>query len=386
VGEKNGPILAVTTILTSLFVSAWIHWSGATPNLYSDLLGSFWTRCWVQSGSLPYLSSSAGCDSSFEYPVVAGMILYFARVIGSDMQTFYEAFSAFTLVAGVGVAWGCWAIAKKLGKELNPLFFLMPSFIIYGIYNFDIIFVSFVILSLLSFVVGRRSLSAALLALSVCTKLTSVVLVPVLLIELGTNRERLNYLGVFTAALLILNLPIALLNFSNFLKGYQFLANWGLEDAWYVWIFQNPATWGYAKLFGLGVSGLLLLRVYTLKASLMAKSFLAVSAYLLGTYIYAPQFNLLVIPLIALLDLQHPALYPWDGFNVMIILTWFIPNSQPTLAWQWPQLFALLRAACLAWLCISVAAREGFSLPTWVKERVWQATGRPNALGPPSTG
>ena len=385
-GNKKGVLLAVTAILTSLLVSAWFHWPGSTPNIYSDLLGSFWPRCWVQSGSLPYVGSSPGCDFSFEYPVVSGMILYFARVIGADVQTFYEAFSAFTLVAGVGVAWGCWAIAKKLGKELNPLFFLMPSFIIYGIYNFDVFFVLFVVLSLLSFVSGKRSLSAALLAISVCTKLTSIVLIPVLLIELRTNRERLSYLGVFTAVAVVLNLPVALLNFSNFLKGYQFVANWGLEDAWYVWIFQNPATWGYAKLFGLGVSGLLLLRVYTLKASLMAKSFLAVAGYLLGTYIYTPQYNILVIPLIALIGLQDPALYPWDGFNVLIILSWFIPNSQPTLAWGWPQFFALLRAACLAWLCISVATREGSSLPTWVKERIWTVMGRSMSKASLSTG
>jgi len=298
------------------------------------------------------------------------MILYFARAVGSGLQTFYGTFSALSLVAAAGVAWGCWALSRRLGRELNPLFFMMPSFIIYGIYNFDIFQALFVILSILTFVRGKRTLSAVSLGLGICTKLTCIVLLPIFVIELRGNRERLKYFGVLAAVVAALNLPIVLLNFGNFLQGYQFLGNWGLEDSWYVWIFQNPATWGYAKLFGLGVTGLLLLRVYTLKTSLMAKSFLAIAAYLLGTYIYSPQFNILVIPLIAVLDVQHPALYPWDGFNVMIILTWFIPNTQPTLAWTWPQLFALLRAACLAWLCVSVASREGSSLLMWMKARI----------------
>jgi len=370
VETRKGLLLALAAILTSLLVSAELHWPGQSPGFYSDITGSFWLRCWVQSGSLPYVGSSPSCDYAFEYPALSGMILYFVRAVGPDLQTFYEAFVALSMIAAAVSVWGCWTLARREGRELNPLFFLMPSFLIYGIYNFDIFHLLFVVLALVSFVKGGRLLSAALLGLAVSTKLTSVVLIPVLLMEMKGYRARLGYLGVFAAVVAAVNLPIALLNFSNFLQGYQFVGGYGLEDSWYVWIFQNPATWTYAKYFGIGVSGLLLLRVYTLKASLLAKSFLAIAAYLLGTYIYTPQFNILVIPLIAALDLQHPALYPWDGFNVLIILTWFIPNSQPTLAGSWPQFFALLRAACLVALCISLASREGASLPAWVKARI----------------
>jgi hypothetical protein len=374
---RYGLLLPVSAILTSLLISAELHWPGLSPGFYSDLTGSFWPRCWVQAGSLPYVGTSPSCDYAFEYPTLSGMILYFVRAVGPDIQTFYAAFVALSMGAAVVVAWGCWVLAKKEGRELNPLFFVMPSFLIYGIYNFDIFHLLFVVLALVAFVRGGRSLSAAFLGLAVSTKLTSVVLLPVLLLELKGSRSRLRYFAVFAAVVAATNLPVMLLNFGNFLQGYQFVGNYGLEDSWYVWIFQNPATWDYAKYFGIGISGLLLLRVYTLKAGLVAKSFLAIAAYLLGTYIYTPQFNILVIPLIAVLDLRHPALYPWDGFNALIILTWFIPNSQPTLAGSWPQFFALLRAACLAMLCVSVASREGASLPSWIRARL-----RPRAAVP----
>ena len=377
--RREGLFLAIAAILTSLTISAELHWPGQSPGFYSDLTGSFWSRCWVQSGSLPYVGTSPGCDFAFEYPTLSGMILYFVRAVGPDLQTFYEAFLVLSMVAGAVAVWGCWSLAKRDGGKLNPLFFVMPSFLVYGVYNFDIFHLLFVILGLVSFVKGGKWLSAAFLGLAVSTKLTSVVLIPVFLMEMKGNRDRLGYLGVFAAVVAAVNLPVALLNLSNFLQGYQFVGSYGLEDSWYVWIFQNPATWTYAKYFGIGVSGLLLLRVYTLKASLIAKSFLAIAAYLLGTYIYTPQFNILVIPLIAVMDLQHPAIYPWDGFNALIILTWFIPLSQPTLAGSWPQFFALLRAACLAILCVSVASREGSSLPAWIMVRL-----RPKAPGSPA--
>jgi hypothetical protein len=177
-------------------------------------------------------------------------------------------------------------------------------------------------------------------------------------VRANVTRQRIYYLAVLAAVVAAINLPFAVLNFQNFLAGYQFIGNWGLEDAWYVWIFQSPSTWNYAKLFGLGLAALLLLRVYTLKVDIISKTFLALAAYLMGTYIYSPQFNLLLLPIVAVLDVASPALFFWDGFNALIILTWFIqPDS--TLAGTWPQYFALLRAICLVWLAFDVGARAG---------------------------
>ena len=114
--------------------------------------------------------------------------------------------------------------------------------------------------------------------------------------------------------------------------------------------------------------GILLLRVYTLKADLLTKSFLALAAYLLGTYIYAPQFSLLLIPLVAVLAVDHPSLYLWEAFNALIILTWFVqPN--PTRVGSLPQYFALLRAAMLVWLAVSVLRSGGWSLSSLIPRR-----------------
>ena len=109
----------------------------------------------------------------------------------------------------------------------------------------------------------------------------------------------------------------------------------------------------------------LLLRVYTLKMSLVPKSFLAIASYFLATYIYAPQFNLTLIPLVAVLAVTSPALYTWELYDALKILTWFtVPD--PTHVWTVPQAMALLRSASLAVLGLTIAAGEGHSVLRWL--------------------
>jgi hypothetical protein len=351
----------------SLLVSVELHAPWSLSGVYSDITGSFWGREWVQAWTLPYITSS------FEYPVLSGLLLYLVRALGPDLTRFYVAFSGISLAAGYVIAWSSWGISRKLGRNLNPAFFLLPSFIVYGIYNFDLFHIMFVLLAIFSYLSGRRDVSAVFLGLGIDLKLTSAVLIPVFLMDVKGARSRLEYLAVLGGVVALFNVPFALLNLSNFLAGYQFIGNWGLEDAWYVWIFQSQSTWWFAKIFGFAVMGLLLLRVYTLRVSFMTKVVLAVASYLLGTYIYAPQFNLLVIPLLALVDFQHPTLFPWDGFNAMIIFAWFIgccgSSWHPTLAGSWAQVLAVLRDLFLVWLCLSLASREGISLRSWFRSK-----------------
>ncbi|HZW84562.1 MAG TPA: glycosyltransferase 87 family protein [Nitrososphaerales archaeon] len=374
--RQDGFLLALSAITTSLLISGVVHAPWSNPKLYSDIVDSFFGRDWVQTRSLPYLTSS------FEYPVVAGLLTYLARAFTSTVNGFYDVFVAYSLLAGAAIAWACAGIARRTGKDLNPLYFLMPSFLVFGIYNFDLFHAAFLILALFAFIMKKDTLSAVLLGLAVDTKLVSAVLLPVLLIEMKGRGKRLRYLVAFAITVAAFNIPFAILNFSTFLQGYQFVGNYGLENAWYIWIFQDPSQWWYAKIFGLSISVLLLLRVYTLKMGLLPKSFLAIAAYLLGTYIYAPQFNLTLIPIIAVLDTRDSALYPWDGLNAMIILTWFVgccgASWTPTLPGSLPQYFAVLRAVALALLSIGVAARAGHSLPQWFSHKVGMKGGGQN--------
>jgi hypothetical protein len=352
VDSRGGLPSVITAALVSILVSAVIHSPFGEPRLYSDVVDSFWGRDWVIAGRPPYLTAW------FEYPVISGLLVYAARLLGPSLVGFYGSLSVMTMAAAAVLAWSCWKISKTLGRELNPMYFLLPSFVVYGVYNLDLFHAMFVVLAVMSFLDGKPVWSAAFLGLGVDTKLVALVLLPVFLLSIRGAIPRMRYLGTFALAVAVFNLPLLELNYTSFVAGYQFIANYGLEDAWYIWIFQDPDTWFYAKIFGAVISVALLFRVYILKISILAKCALAISAYLLGTYIYAPQFNLLLIPFLALLEAREPSVFLWDGFNVLIILTWFLPGSVPVMAGSIPQVFALLRAGALVWLSYSIFRSE----------------------------
>ncbi|MGD0396445.1 MAG: hypothetical protein ABSB26_06005 [Nitrososphaerales archaeon] len=419
---QNSLIVALSASFSAMFLSFMIHSPWSNPNIYSDI-GSFWIRSEIHQGLVPYF------NFFFEYPPISGYILYLARIVGGNYNGYYSAFGVMSLVAALVLAWSCWRVANALGTRLNPLYFFFPSLIIYGVYNFDLFNALFIILSLQFFLEDRKDASAAALGLSIATKLVGVVLLPIYLLELWKlkepkaeapimirsgsqplagqtskewgakgggylgrlkkasdllkkswsatlewlrrNRLMLEYLLITAAVVAFFFLPIAILNFSFLHQFYAAYAGHGLEDAWYIWIFQDPHS-VYAGWFGLAVTGILLLRVYTLRVSLAPRVFLGLAAYLLGATIYSPQFNLMLIPLVIVLAIDDPSLYAWEVFNALIILTWFVGTTNPWLPGTIPQTMALLRTGSLAWLCLALLHRSGIRpvelLPSFLRQ------------------
>jgi len=357
------------TSFAAILFSAYFH-SGGFNAPYTDIL-SFFQRDWVAAGQIPYTPGAF-----LEYPPVSGMILYASRVLGGFIAGsaggiyagYYDSFSLLSLFAAVGIAWSTWRLAGGLGVRLNPLYFLLPSMLIYGVYNFDLFNALFVVLCLQFFVEKRRGWSAAFMGFAIATKVVAGVLLPVFLFELVDWKDRMNYLIVSLLVAASTLVPIAIFNFGYFSQFLSYYSGWGLEDAWYIWIFGSPFSQP-ARIFGIILLAVLLARVYTLKMPLIQKSFLALSAYLLSSTIFAPQFTVMLVPIVAVLALNSPWLYSMEVFNSLIILTWFtVPN--PTQAWTVPQAAALVRSASLALLALSVAAGSGHSFLGWLRVRL----------------
>jgi hypothetical protein len=353
-------VACISSSTAGILLSVFLHSPWAVPNIYSDI-GSFWGRSWVVAGQVPNSSP----DTFFEYPPISGLILYAARILGGNYNGYYISFSVFSLIAVAVLAWSTWRLASALGVKVNPLYFLLPSIVVYGVYNFDLFNALFVMLSIQLFVEKRRGWSAVFLGIAFATKLVAAVLLPVFLLELAGGKERIRYF--VTAALVggAFFVPIMLFNPGFVSQIYNFFSNWGLEDAWYIFLFGDQFS-RTAKLFGLVLMLALFVRIYTLKTPLVQRAFLVLTAYLLATYIYAPQFNLMIIPLVAVLALTTPALYFWEIFNALIILTWFT-YPDPTHAWSLPQTMALLRTAALGLMGLSVASASGHSLLAWLR-------------------
>ncbi len=358
----------VSAASAGIVLSVFFHSGWTTAKIYSDI-ESFWGRNWVSQGLLPYTSSS----TFFEYPPISGMILYASRAIGSGIAGvaggqyagYYIGFSALSLLAAAATSWSTWRLANGLGVQVNPAYFFLPSMVVYGIYNFDLFDALFIVLSLQLFVEKRRGWSSFFLGLALGTKLIGVVLLPVFLLELTDWKERARYAGIALVTGGAFFVPVWLVNPGFFGQFLSYFSNWPVEDAWYVWVFGNPYSYP-AKVFGLLLLAFLLLIIYSRRMPLLQRSFLALSAYLLSTYIYAPQFNLTLIPLVAVLALTSPWLFFWEAFNALIILTWFaFPNNQIS-PWTVPQTMALIRSASLALLSLSVASGTGHSFLRWL--------------------
>ncbi|MEN3047445.1 MAG: glycosyltransferase family 87 protein [Candidatus Caldarchaeales archaeon] len=319
-------------------LSVALHHPFAGWMVYSDVV-SFWVREeHLADGRVPCIGYF------FEYPPSACYITYAARLIGGrDLIGYYIAFSLLSLPAFMAIGY----VLTRLSRGSNPYAFVFafsPSLIVYGIYNYDHFLAALLGLSVLAMNSGRPRLAGLLLGLSVSVKLMTVLLLPLYLLERKGNR--LEVLAWFAAGAGVPSLPVLLLNPGWFAEFVRFHATWVLENAWYVWIFQDPFS-PTAKLFGLVLLVPLLLRSYTAPLPFGTKSFLTMSSWLLTSYVFTPQMLLWLIPLA---PFAAAALYFWpvmDVANTYIILTWFTTDS-PTRPWTLPQAMALIRAAALA--------------------------------------
>lgn len=337
-------LLSATTIAVPYIAAAsWalsllLHVPGQQWTVYSDV-ASFWYREEnLRIGQVPCI------DYFFEYPPVACYLVYLARLAGGpELLSYYFAFGLISLPA--------YALLAHSTSRLNPgapylpaIALLSPSLVVYGIYNFDHFFAALLALSLLLFARGRHVSAGAVLGVATATKLMAVLLLPLYLLEQGAQRTR-TFLA-FAAGALLPSLPVLLLNPGWLAEFVRYHSGWGLENAWYVWVFSDPFS-PTAKLFGLALFVPLLLRSYSLRAGLLERCAMAIGSWLLTTYVFTPQMAIWMVPFVAALP-QLLALWPvFEVSNVYIILTWFT-TDRPTHPWTLPQAMALVRAVALA--------------------------------------
>lgn len=344
-------------------LSALLHFPGRSgPPLYSDIIDAFWyQRPWILTG-IPYVSYV------FEYPPLCGLILWVGAWASGGNVNLYAAiefgilFFFMLLLTHV-----LYKFMEGLGVEHNKqLIYVVfaPSFLIFGVYNFDIVQAALVVLALYMFVQARRvDASALALGLSIATKTAPLLLVPLFLQELKDWNARIRYLSLVVIVGLGMNLPFMLANFQTWLGGYEFIRNWGLEDTFLVWIFGNSSTWGQAKEVSLVLTVVASLTVYVLarRRPLIVRAFLIIGVFILFSYIATPQMNLDLLPFFALVPLVPYSIFlPFEILNVGIILTWFSfsDSNLPGV----PQAFALLRQVYLFFILVIVWTSKAFDL------------------------
>lgn len=292
---------------------------------YSDWPVLFQTRG-LGDGVFPYFS-----DSSFEYPVLLGMIAgVTAWLVPGNEASVQSALIYFDLNALVVVgAWMITVIAtlRMAGRRSwdAAMVALAPGIILAGTINWDMWAVMLAALAMLAFSRGRVVLAGVLIGLGAAVKLYPLLIfgaILVLAVRTGKYRPLLLSVGAGLAAWTAVNLPIALMNFDAWRYFFSFSADRpaGFSSPWFAYNLV-AARLGLPSL-GAGTVTLLALGLFVLACVLIVilglaaprrprlaqLAFLIVAAFILTNKVYSPQFVLWLVPLVAL---AHPK---WRDF------------------------------------------------------------------------
>jgi uncharacterized membrane protein len=361
--------------------NVWEHSPSIVPNHYSDIV-SIYYRSGIGNGphGIPYV------DYVFEYPTLVGAIVYVASLLArSSTQDFLTSLVYYKLIVdfvlyiftmiAIVVLYKLTARYSVEAKRIWQLFLVMPSFLMFVDYNFDIIAIALALLALYLFILGRHSTSAISLGFGIGAKLYPAVLLPALLAASPSWKSRGRYAITAIAVVAIINLPFMLVNFSTWWGTWSFLAGWGIENSWLIFIFgqMDPLAhyFGLAVFLYIAYKAMMETRKRAIAADqkLLVRSFLLTLAWLLGSYIVTPQMALILLPFFVLMPtVPILAAYVSDTLNALIMVFWFAEMNagrNPIAADNPVQWIALSRQ--LIWLGLLVQHLYPARLARWVK-------------------
>jgi len=214
---------------------------------------------------------------------------------------------------------------------------ILPSFILYSIYNWDVIASSLYVMSLYYLCERRYLLSALLLSFSVLTKLLPLPFLMVITVlafkyDILTQLRRnlMKFLTVFSLPIFLSVIPILIISPITILDFFSYHGGWYCENCIYQ-VFIRDINSPMHRLTSLTLI-LVLLILLCLKARIVSFEDIAKLALIVAitvttlNYVFTPQMILLIAPLaVILLDRTKLALYiASDIANSLIMLFFFM--------------------------------------------------------------
>jgi hypothetical protein len=194
---------------------------------YSDVLALHGDRYLDGARPLPYV------EDRIEYPVLLGGMLWIASFAPGGPSSALAHLTATFLVLGACLGVALLALFRTPGAA--PWWLgATPALVYYAALNWDLLAIALLAVAMLA-LSGRRPASAgAAAALGISAKLFPAALVPpaaALLAAPGRRRELLAFAGALAAALVAVNLPVALAAFDGWSWFYRFNAGRGAENS-----------------------------------------------------------------------------------------------------------------------------------------------------------
>jgi hypothetical protein len=305
---------------------------------YSDIAHLYF-RDRIGQQPVPYF------DYRFEYPVLTGVFVWVAGLLGTSLGAYFLASSA--LLIGLGLL-TVWALGKMDGVNVW-IFAAAPALVFYTALNWDLLGVFLLVIALLLFQRRRDIPASAVLALSTWAKFFPIVLLPLVLSLRVADRRWRSAIGIaatFIAVTLAVNAPFAVDPSGN---------HW-LRKSWlYFFDFTRtrpPRATIWKPLLGAGtdlvatpliVAGLLAVVILAVRhrarpgGSLIPGSVAALLWVFAMAKVYSPQYAIWIFALLAVVAAPIRLAVLFALVDVLLFTTTFGPlyPGLPLHALQW---------------------------------------------------
>jgi uncharacterized membrane protein len=268
-------------------------------------------------GQVPYL------DHPVEYPVLIGAamqaVAWLVRPIADPFTRGREFFDGTVVLLTICAIIGVLATAYLAGADRRwtaLLVALSPGLILASFINWDMIAMALTALAMVAWAARRGVLSGVLFGLAIATKFYPIVLVGGLfLLCLRAGRLRAFWVMASATAVtwLVVNVPVALANFTGWSRFYQLNSTRG-ADWGSIWYFFETEHWAGVGSMGLGTLNLVSLLLYAIAVAAIAwltlaaprrprvpqVLFLMLATFLMVNKVWSPQYVIWLVPLVVL--------------------------------------------------------------------------------------
>lgn len=326
-------LFAILVMAVLLYVvGAWLHIPYGGGHVYSDIVTVFQTRECAGTCTLPV----PYVQGFVEYPVLTAFFMYAMGALGGhlpgDLLSNYYALTCIALlVPTLLLVRELYLLARMRGVSTGRVLWFYvatPTFLIMILLNWYVIGTFFAVAGIRQFLLGRRKAAGALMGLSAASNLVTAAPAVGLLLSERRFKDALRLSGAAGAVYGAINIPVFLLNPSNWVAFWTYQSNWYVEGSWmeiFLNIFSPLRHTVSVSVFVILFSLVLLVRFRLKERDPVRLGFLTLFAFVSSTYVYTPQMNVMLLPfyVILLIPSSYFEFLAFDLLNAGVIVVGF---------------------------------------------------------------
>jgi uncharacterized membrane protein len=316
--KKMRELISATTI--AFAISFITHFPGL--NGYTDIIYLYYRDVLGKEHPPP-----------FNYTILPGLVQLICSLVPGAKQSdqIYASAMAFMLyLFAIGTVLIIYKLCILMEKDFYRIYLFLiftPSFIFFSYYDFELIEIFFLFLSIYMFIKKRIKASALSLGLAIAAKLIPIIYIPAFLSKINGWRERGRFLILTVLGWLIPNIYFIISNWDGWSFIYRSQLEWGIEDSWLIYLFPQMSP--MSKYISAVLFTYVMIKVLTKipQHGLLEKCWALTLGFVFTNFKVPPQYALLLLPYFVLIPkIPLQAFYIPELLNWLIIVFWFNPQ------------------------------------------------------------